>query len=44
MVVVRNWFELLALKVYGLKPKKAQNNEFIESGLKKLGFNGLNQY
>ena len=44
MVCVRTRFRFPSPKVGGLKSKKAQNNEFVESGLEKLGFNGSNKY
>ena len=31
--IVRTWFKLLARRVYGLKPKKTQNNKFVENEL-----------
>ena len=40
--IVRTRLELLTQKVYELRPKKAQNNEFVESGLEKLGFSDSN--
>ena len=40
--IVRTRLELLTQKVYELRPKKAQNNEFVENGLEKLGFSDSN--
>ena len=40
-VNVRSQFESLAQGMDGFRPKKTQYNEFLESGLEKLGFNEL---